>query len=123
MGAGIEFSGKALRTGVSLDRTPIRTLSPHSPLTVPGAVRAEQSARGKIFDLRENRFHMAKRSPQTQAKRQREFDKARKRQEKLEKRVLRKAQKSQEASDAADTAEEDSANPSSDPSESAPSSG
>ena len=37
---------------------------------------------------------MARRSPQTQAKRQREFDKAEKRREKNERRALRKALKS-----------------------------
>lgn len=40
---------------------------------------------------------MARRSPQTQAKRQREFDKAQKRRDKAEKRALRKAQKSGDA--------------------------
>lgn len=69
---------------------------------------------------------MARRSPQTQAKRQREFDKARKRKEKLEKRVLRKAQKSQDpqdSSDPADVAEEASVDPRSDSSGSEPSPG
>jgi len=66
---------------------------------------------------------MAKRSPQTQAKRQREFDKARKRQEKLERRVLRKAQKTQDSSDPVDVAEKVSEEPRSESSGSAPSSG
>jgi len=39
---------------------------------------------------------MARRSPQTQAKRQREFEKAQKRQDKAEKRALRKAMKSKD---------------------------
>ena len=49
---------------------------------------------------------MARRSPQTQAKRQREFAKLEKRQEKAEKKALRKAQKEAAASGEAAPAEE-----------------
>jgi hypothetical protein len=49
---------------------------------------------------------MARRSPQTQAKRQREFDKAEKRREKSERRALRKAIKSGEVSESPDAADE-----------------
>jgi hypothetical protein len=52
---------------------------------------------------------MARRSPQTQAKRQREFDKAEKRRQKNERRALRKALKSGELSDSPDAANETNA--------------
>jgi len=48
---------------------------------------------------------MARRSPQTQAKRQREIAKADKRREKAEKRALRKSLKSKESESAAEHAE------------------
>jgi hypothetical protein len=49
---------------------------------------------------------MARRTPQTQAKRQREFAKAEKRRGKEERRVLRKALKSQDPADTPDTPED-----------------
>jgi hypothetical protein len=52
---------------------------------------------------------MARRSPQTQAKRQREFDKAEKRRQKNERRALRKALKSGELSESPDGAIETNA--------------
>ncbi len=52
---------------------------------------------------------MARRSPQTQAKRQREFDKAEKRRQKNERRALRKALKSGELSESPDGAADTSA--------------
>ena len=52
---------------------------------------------------------MARRSPQTQAKRQREFDKAEKRREKNERRALRKALKSGDPSALPDAPNETSA--------------
>ena len=52
---------------------------------------------------------MARRSPQTQAKRQREFDKAEKRREKNERRALRKALKSGDQNALPDATNETSA--------------